>query len=656
MGVLRASRLTAWAVAALAGAALSGPAPADALVTPPVTLAGPSSEIVDFGGAAMAPDGSGGVVYTRAVGGVPHIFVSRYFRGSWSVPIRVDADQPYEASQPRIAAGRGGELMVVWVTQVATVKKKIRYGLYSAKIGRGASAFGPSLLVDPEVGLGTPAGVDPSLSGTAQGVATVAYRVITYRFDGSEPVQAVPLRPGDVLADIRVARLREDRWARLGAMNVSQELSVRPPSATNGPEVGAGIDGNAVVAWQESDQSGAARIYLRRIFGTVPGQILQVSPSSWEGTPVTGDADAFTLAVTPLNQARVAVRVAGNGGQGDQRLFLNTLPASFAVPSNAMLGSQLVFAAPAIGLPGVAAYEKGGQEGKLRLGFAAAGELKQLGVSGNGKLTALSALAGPAPLPGAETVAALDPDGGGTLAYPALDGNGRPAVVVNQEYTSGSAQLGLISSGVGGPVAQLRIGGSGVGDALIGFRQGEPGRFQIVAERVSSAPAKFRLRGPKGWVKPRAVRLAWARAETAVGGVTYAVIVGGRTAKAKLKRRQYRVPAGLLGDGATNVRVLAVDALGQRVLSGKLKLKVDGQAPIVRVSEPGPGGAVTVRVRDEDSGVVVKATRVSFGDGAREAGGARLTHVYAGHGRRTIVVKARDRAGNRTVRSFEVTP
>ncbi len=37
-------------------------------------------------------------------------------KGSWSAPIRVDWDQPFAASQPRIAAGPKGELLVVWVT------------------------------------------------------------------------------------------------------------------------------------------------------------------------------------------------------------------------------------------------------------------------------------------------------------------------------------------------------------------------------------------------------------------------------------------------------------------------------------------------------------------------------------------------------------
>lgn len=641
---------------ALAGVALAGPAPAQALITPPVTIAGPSSEIVDFGGVAMAPDGSGGVVFVRSVTGVPHVFASRYFRGIWSAPIRVDADQPYEASQARIAAGRGGELLVVWVTQVATVAKKVRYGLYSASIGRGASSFRPSQLIDPEVGDGSFAGVDPSLSGAATNQATVAYRVITYRFDGSR--EAAQLRPGDVLADVRVARLKDDRWTRIGAINVNQELSTRAPTATNGPKVGAGVDGNAVVAWQESDQTGAARIYLRRLFGTVPGPILQASPSKWEGEPVSGDADAFSLAVTPLDQARVAIRVAGNGGQAPTRLFLNTLPPGFQVPSNVLVGERQVFsggpAPSSIGLPGVAAYEKGGQEGMLRLGFVAGGQVQLIEADESGKLTPVPPLAEPAPLPGAEAVTAIDPDGGGVVAYPALGSGALPVVAVRQEFASGAAQLGLLTGTQGGPIAQLRLDGSGAGDALIGFRQGEPGRFQIVAERVGAAPTSFRVKGPKGWVKPRAARLTWQPAASAVGGVRYSVLLGDRTAKRGLKRRRYHPPAGLLGNGRLSARVLATDALGQQVLSKPVKLRIDGEPPIVRLAGPNDAGWFAVRVHDAGSGVRAKATRASFGDGIRESQGARFKHAFDRPGRHTIVVSARDRVGNRTLRSFEV--
>ena len=102
-----------------------------------------------------------------------------------------------------------------------------------------------------------------------------------------------------------------------------------------------------------------------------------------------------------------------------------------------------------------------------------------------------------------------------------------------------------------GPVAQLRLGGSGLGDALIGFRQGEPGHFQIVADRVSAPPQRFRVKAPKHWVKPRRVKLSWERLPSAVGGVTYSVLIGGQVVKRGLRRNKLHLRPGLLGNGSS---------------------------------------------------------------------------------------------------------
>lgn len=631
---------------------LTAAAPAQALITPPVTVDGPSSEILDFGGVAMAPDGSGGLVYVKTVDGVPHIFACRYVGGGWSAPIRVDWDQPFEAGQPRIAAGPGGELLAVWVTQVATVKGQVQYGLFSARIGGGAASFGPSLLVDPNVGEGI--GVDPSLSGTAPGQASVAYRVVTFDFGENGFSTAVQLRPGDVMADIRIARLAGDRWSRLGAVNRNPEASMRPPSTTNGPQVGVGVNGGAVVAWQEPDQTGAARIWMRRLFGTTPGPVLEASPASWEGAPVSGDADAFSLAVTPFNQARTAIRIAASGSRGPS-LLLNTLPPDYAVPAGALKGASTVFKGGEgmLGAPGVAATEEGGREGALNLVFASGTRVHQVGVDANGSLTPVIAPPGPPAKPGAEAVAVLGPEGGDVLAYPARDAQDRPVIAVRQEATSGAAQTGLLAGTSGGPVGELTAGPSQSGDALIGFRQGEAGHYQVVVERISAPPASFGARAPRGWVRPARAKLRWQAAKSAVGGLVYSVLLDGRVVKGALRRRSYLPQRAQLGNGVRRVQVMATDGLGEQMISSAVKLRVDGRAPQVAVKVGRAGGLAKVRLRDPDSGLSAASTSVSFGDGARARSGSRFHHAYAHPGRYTIAVRARDRAGNRVARRFE---
>lgn len=636
-----------------AAVALATAAPARALITPPVTVDGPSSDILDFGGVAMAPDGSGGLVYTKAVEGVPHVFACRFVDGSWSAPLRVDVDQSYQAREPRIAAGPGGELLVVWVTQVATVHSQVQYGLYSARIGAGATSFGSSLLVDPNVGEGI--GVDPSLSGTAPGQASVAYRTITFNFNQNSFSTAVQLRPGDVMADIRVARLGGDRWTRLGAINRNPEASMRPPGPANGPKIGAGVDGGAVVAWQEPDQTGTARIWMRRIFGTVPGPVLEASPASWEGAPVTGDADAFSLAVTPLNQARVAIRVAGSGGVAP-RLLLNTLPPDYAVPSGVPNGALTIFKGEnaALGVPGIAATEKGGgREGALRFVFASGSEVHLVGVDASGGLTPDAIPPGAAAKPGAEAVAALGPEGGGISAYPARDAEGRPVAAVRQELASGAAQTGLLAGSSGGPVGQLSAGPSGGGDALVGFRQGEAGHYEIVVERIGSPPASFKAMAPKGWVRPGRAMLRWQAAKSAVGGLAYSVLLDGRVVKGGLRRRSFLPPKAQLGSGVRRAQAMATDRLGQQMLSAVVKLRVDGRAPRVTVRVRRASGLVAVGLRDPDSGLRTASTSVSFGDGTHAHGGAKFHHAYERPGRYTIAVRGRDQVGNRVARRFE---
>jgi hypothetical protein len=631
-------------------------APAQAVLTPPATIDGPSSSILEFGGVAMAPDGTGGVVYLKQVEGVPHVFAARYVAGRWSSPIRVDLELPYAASEPRIAAGSGGELMVVWVIGDATVAGKIQHGLYSARLGSGATGFGSALLIDPKLGEGV--GVAPSVAGTLPGQAIVAYRVVTHTFNPLEKAtRAVQLRSGDVMADIRVARFGGERWSRLGAINRNSEASMRPPSPYNGPQVGIGAEGNAVVAWQEPDQTGVARIWARRIFGSSVGPPLEASPATWAGSPVTADADAFSLSVTTYVQARIAIRIADTPGSAlAGRLLLNTLPPSYATEASKLTGPVLADggASPgSAGSPSVAAAQAGStKEGAMRLGFVVGSEFRQIGVESSGVLGNVNSIPGPPAAVGATPVVAVDPAGGGLAAYPATGPEGDPELAVLQEDPSGGAQSALISGAGGGPISELGIGRPGTGDGLIGFRQGEPGDYSIVAERGSAPPASFPVTSPKGWVSPAKAKLTWRAAPSAVGGVSYSVLIEGRIVSDGLTTQMFHPPPAAVGNGVRFASVMATDALGGQVLSRSVKLKVDVEAPTVKVSTHRL--KARVRLRDTESGLKTSADVVNFGDGTREHGLATFHHTYDQPGRYTITVRSRDRVGNHTHRSFEV--
>jgi hypothetical protein len=393
---------------------------------------------------------------------------------------------------------------------------------------------------------------------------------------------------------------------------------------------------------------------MRRIFGTTPGPVLQASPASWEKAPVSADADAFSLAVTPYAGAQVAFRIGSAAGSAlGGRLLVNSLPPNFSTTAGTLNGPQLADGGslPA-GPPDIVAAEASDKSTVARLGFLSGSQLRQMQAGGGG-VTPLTMPPGPSAVAGGEPVTAVDPEGGGLIAYPALDSAGLPAVAVRQEFPSGAAQTGIVSGGQGGPVAELSIGRSGAGDGLIAFRQGEAGRYAIVAERASAPPAAFKVKPPKGWQRPNAVRLKWQAAQSTAGGVRYSILIDGRPVKRGLSRRRLHLRPALLGNGVVPVQVQATDGLGQQLLSNRAKLHVDGQRPLVKVTV-GKAHGVLIRLTDADSGLVPKASRVSFGDGAHDRGGSKFAHSYARPGHYTVVVGARDQVGNRLWRRLVV--
>jgi hypothetical protein len=618
-----------------------------------VTVDGPSSEILSFGGVAMASDGSGGLVYLKAVGGIPHVFASRYLNGAWSGPMRVDFERPYQASEPTIAAGPNGQLMVVWETKALRVKSKPQYALYAARIPVGGESFGRAQLIDPNVGEGT--GLAPSLAGTSAGKAIVAYRVITDTFTGTALDPNVQLRPGDVMAEIRLARLSGERWSRLGAVNANLESSMRPPAAGNGPEVGIGLEGNSVVAWQEPDPTGAARIWERRVFGNTFGPIQQASPSTWEEKPVTADADAFSLSVTGYAGAELAMRIGqATGSALGGRLLLSSLPPNFDTGAATLSAAQFAengVAGP--GVPTVAAAESANRKLLGRVAFVAGGLAHQAELKATTGTLGEVGMPEAAPAAGnAEAVGTVDPEGGGVLAYPSGGPEGA-GVAVRQEYPNGNVQNGFITGVQGGPISQLSIGRSGTGDGLIGFLQGEVGDAEVVADAIGAPPAAFSLKVPEKWLKANAVKLHWQPAPSAVGGITYGLVIDGRVIRAGLVTLKYHPLPSLLATGVLNVRVLATDSLGQQQLSETAKLKVDGTPPRAAV-EAKRDDKLLVRLSDIGSGVDPKTTRVAFGDGESKRRGAKFRHTYAHAGTYSVVVRARDKVGNAYFHRFRV--
>jgi hypothetical protein len=217
-----------------------------------------------------------------------------------------------------------------------------------------------------------------------------------------------------------------------------------------------------------------------------------------------------------------------------------------------------------------------------------------------------------------------------------------------------------LSTAVGGVVDGLELGGSGLGDAVVGWVQGPADRRRIAAAVVDAPPDPFAVQTPIEWVRRgRAVTLRWDEPPHAIGGVSYAVTVDDDTVAEGLGGTRRRVPLRRLDDGVAVVQVVAEDPAGQETTSFPAELKIDRRRPRVRVSGM-PGSRVRVVLRDGPrrnvSGVAPRSVRVDWGDGRSSEGRAKLVHRYRVGGRRRLVVKARDRAGNRVNRFWWVTP
>jgi hypothetical protein len=610
---------------------------AAAELAPASVIEGPSATILDVDGAAMAPDGSGGILYRKLIDGQPHLFVASFQHGAWQPPVQVDAGQPFAATFPTLAAGDNGRLLVVWAEPWATIGQEVNYELMSAEMEPGSQQFGPAQQIDPK-GIGNGTAAYPSLAMAANGIAYVAYRVVTNSLVGST---IVPLRPGDELISVKVARYNGPGlpWTSLGSINAHPELTMRHPSASNAPVIGVSLAGNAVVAWQEPESAGVARIWAERIFGSRLGNVLEVSPGSVGGTPITAEADAPALAVSSFGEARIAYRLAGGAGSpyGTAKVLLNTLPAEVDTHGAKLLGATVVGGAGELGAPNVAID----QGGEFRLAYTGGGNAQALT---GGDFQPTSAPAALGSTSGQQALTTINPTGGGVTVWSAVS-TGRPVIDAREDFSDGAWQQAQLSAPLSGPIGTPVLGGSGQGDALIAFSQGPADQQQVMASVAKAPPGKFQVITPVGWVKGSSATITWEPPAEAFGSTTYALVIDGQVRKPGLTGLSLRIDPRGLGDGVHSIQILATDSVGQQTMTPVATLKVDADPPrvsVVRLAHQ----TVRLRVYDRASGAVASATRIAFGDGTSVHGKLNVRHTYAHRGRYRITVDSRDKVGN----------
>jgi hypothetical protein len=640
---LRAQRLT---VALLVAVALVHPLSARAVISPVAPVDGPSADIVDFGGAAMAADGTGGIVYRKRVEGRTHIFASQYVAGKWLPAQRVDVGEQFDSAFPAIAAGEGGRLVVVWTNHYSSTTD----GLYSATIDPGSTGFQPPVPVDLNIGQAT--GTYPSVAMNLSGQALVAYRVITAVSGPSTP----NIPPGYVLAEIRMARFDGQYWSSFGVpLERNPAQPVAQPTALNSPQVAIDLTGQGLLAWQEPDDSFVTRVYARRIFGMVPGNLLQVSPSAFAGHPLDGPVDELSLDVAGFGQGAVAWRQQPSPGSGftRARVFEAEIPTSFDPHGSVFAAAKSVDGPTnadgplqALGPLSTAVDGKGGFD----VGYASGDQSFDVGGSETGVGPPVRLDSG-SEVPGDPVLTRAD-DGALAAAWK-IQSHGSGAVAVLERRADGTPNRALVAAPHGGAVHQLAVGGSHRGDAIFGFLQGDGPNAQIAAVVVRAPPGEFVTSAPSSWVRAPRLPLQWEVPLAGAGKIVYSILVDDQEVAEGITGNEFTLTRSQVSGGVHTVQVEATDSLGQVVDSVPATLKVDRTPPRARVRVRGRG--VTVRVvdgaRGQTSGVRAGSVKASFGDGRSGRGRAVLVHSYAHPGAYTIVVAASDNAGNKaTVR------
>ncbi|HYB25761.1 MAG TPA: hypothetical protein VEF89_04030 [Solirubrobacteraceae bacterium] len=615
------ARTGAFALALLlgtAGAAVAQPSPG-----PPQVIDGPSSAIDSLGGLSVARDGTGGLVYLKTVAGLERVFVSRLVGGQFQAPVEVDAGLAGASSQPVIAAGNGGVLLVAFINSG---------GLYVVDVAGSSSPFGA-----PE---GLAAGAsNPSLQMTNFGKGYLAFTVA----DGAG-------------FDVRAAYYNVGGpWA----------LESAPLNATPADDAGTGSgaaavaaagDGVAIVAWGEN-----GHIYSRRVWGTAPSVVdEQADPSSVGGCGEVSAGEPAASAGGDSSYADVAFQeTVSCAGVQQTRVLVNRLQGSqYNGPTAADAGGgtaddpQVAMTEYGAGFV-TAAQENAGQVIAMELG--------DNGAYGNPfQVNSVAYSSPPYPVP---ATAGLFSD---LIVWQQDPGSTGPAEI-RLRYQPRASSLGsemVVSSPASGPTDAslgLAAAGDAGGDAAAAWVQGTGASSEIVVDQLyqppgSVAPAKSLI-----YARSPEPLLSWSAAAGRWGPDHYTVTVDG-VQVGQTTSTSFQVPVALR-DGVHSWQVTAVNPAGVTGGSGVARVFVDTVAPTLAVKvgglrRVGSGVVLTLRYRDappkglpaRDASGVEKLT-IRWGDGTvvhLTPGMHSDVHAYRRPGRYKITVLVTDRAGNST--------
>ncbi len=600
-------------LAALPAGAFAGWFPAG--VNPPVD--GPSADIVKLGGVDLARDGTGGIVYIKRDGGVPHVFLSRFNGGQFRAPERVDNGIVEPASDVVIAATDADRLAIVW-----TAANKVFANIVVGNDQAPGPLLGPAELYAAPGPVTAPA-VDMGINGTAYaswtapgGGGTDVLRQPAVRShvdvdrqpDGHQPGQRRGRRQ-PALARRRVGRGQRDRGLGRGHERLRparhRPQPVGRPAADLGPR------------------------HRRR-----PRRSGAIRPTSTSRTTARscGRCSARTSAA-PRARSR-----GGCSARPSIRRSCSTTGARTA-PRVAMNGRG----------QGMAAFESAGG-----------------GVSGNPLY--LDAFAPPGGLSGFASAAGTEPKPGASehrenvVAWRFADGAGNASIKGRLQPEPGKPfdpEVELSRPDLGAvPAGEFAVSGDRLAGFAVAMAQGPATSRAITVALHDRLPGRPGAIARSSWQSGRRAKLEWRPGRDLWGPQRFRVVVGGRVVGETTGTSL--VPTQRLAAGRPiKYQVIAIDMRGQQAPSRTRRVRFDNDAPRFKVRIVGKrraGRALRVIVRPKDKGSGVREVRVRYGDGTRvvkqrKRFGGR--HAYR-RGRHTLKVTVYDVAGNRRIQKVKL--
>jgi hypothetical protein len=559
---------------------------------------GPSPDIVRFGSVDVGRDGTGALAYVKRDAGVPHVFVSRQYLGTWQAPERVDNGLDLEVSEAAVASADSYRVGVTWIAG---------HRLYGAVYPEGTlpgSLQGPALLYEDPQGRPLSAlAMDMGINGTAFATFTVG-------------------------GDVKAVRLMFGTWEIVpGSLDIDPAREAGTGAGRSKVVVAA--DGNPIVVWGEG-----GRVWMRRIYGITPSAFPQELSVPDLGGAAGGDADSPDVDVEWDGSFAWAVWRQDIGGAS--RTLARRLVGSTFDPGAAIDGGQ------SSGSPHVAVNGRGAGYVTTAIGDTVAGA--QLEFDKLRPAERIDLVGGRA---GEPLVAVSDTDNVDTgvvwlRAGGELRGRYRPwdmpwegdAVLSRPEF---------------GPIGEYAVSSDRAGDIAVAGLAGEVDGRRIVAGGYDVAPGKPATGRDRGFQKSQTPRLTWTAGLDLWGQQTFRVLVDGQERARGVTGFEYVVDPPL-EDGMHTWQVVAVDARGQEKLGTLRKIGVDVTSPRVVVKVTGKrraGRRLRVRARGFDGqGSGIRRVVMHWGDGTPPVAARSAVHRYR-RGKFRLRVTATDRVGNR---------